>query len=234
VLLALAAIGGRSGQADDTGFTPLFNGKDLSGWVTPDDKSLFSVENGEIVGRSRGDLDRNAYLVTDRPYGDFDLKVKVKLKVKPKLRDHNSGILFRSKRARDGTISGPQASIGEGYWGTLNGELGRGIPGRYSAEQAKKLVRKGDWNEYEIITHGNGFVILLNGVKVVEGSDVRRPGEDLKGVIALELHIGSPMEVRFKDLLIKPLGGPPRTPPLLQGGRRMRRTSLQEGSGRGS
>jgi hypothetical protein len=34
----------------------LFNGKDLTGWVTPDDKAIFSVENGEIVGRTQGNL----------------------------------------------------------------------------------------------------------------------------------------------------------------------------------
>src|SRR5262249_52604946 len=31
----------------------LFNGKDLTGWITPDDKSLFTVEDGEIVGRTK-------------------------------------------------------------------------------------------------------------------------------------------------------------------------------------
>ena len=37
---------------ESAGFRPLFNGKDLTGWVTPEDKSLFTVENGEIVGRT--------------------------------------------------------------------------------------------------------------------------------------------------------------------------------------
>jgi hypothetical protein len=234
VLVALAALGGRSGQADDTGFKPLFNRKDLSGWVTPDDKSLFSVENGVIVGRTRGDLDKDEYLVTDRIYGDFDLKVKVRLKVKAKLRDHNSGINFRSKRTRDGAMLGPQVGIGEGYWGTLYGLQGQGALDRDRSyvEKLKRLVRRDDWNEYEIIARGNGVVILLNGVKVAEGSDARKSQEKLQGVIALQLHIGSPMEVRFKDLLIKPLGGPvqapPGTPPS-QVEKRIRRSPMQKG-----
>jgi len=231
VLVALAAICGRSGQADDTGFKPLFNGKDLSGWVTPDDKSLFSVENGEIVGRARGGLDKDKYLVTDRSYGDFDLKVKVKLKVNANQRgrNHSSGIQFRSKRTPDGAVLGPQAGIGEGYWGTLS--LGPGVidpNDRSAGKKGKSPVRKDDWNEYEIIARGNRVVILLNGVQVAQGMDIRRAGENLQGVIALQLPVSAPMEVRFKDLLIKPLGGPvqdpPRTPPL-QGGKRSRRAN---------
>ncbi len=49
----------------------LFNGKDLTGWVTPEDKSLFVVEEGEIVGRTKGDLKKNEFLVTDEAVRRF-------------------------------------------------------------------------------------------------------------------------------------------------------------------
>jgi hypothetical protein len=54
VLLVVAASPAPAAapSADDSGFQPLFNGTDLSGWVTPDDKTIFSVENGEIVGQT--------------------------------------------------------------------------------------------------------------------------------------------------------------------------------------
>src|SRR3954468_22345297 len=107
-------------EKDEGDFRPLFNGKDLSGWVTPDDKSLFKVEDGEIVGRTEGDLKKNEFLVTDKPYGDFVLKAKVKYKT------GNSGIQFRSKRASDGVVSGPQADIADSFWGLLYEEKGRG------------------------------------------------------------------------------------------------------------
>ena len=64
--------------ADAGGFTPLFNGKDLVGWVTHADKNLFTVEDGEILGETDGKLGKNEYLVTDRPYADFVLKASVK------------------------------------------------------------------------------------------------------------------------------------------------------------
>ncbi len=103
----------------------LFNGKDLSGWVTPADKAIFSVEGGEIVGRTQGNLKKNEFLVTEKPYRDFVFKAKVKFK------NGNSGIQFRSKRAADGAVSGPQADVADGYWGLLYEERGRGPLQRY-------------------------------------------------------------------------------------------------------
>ena len=36
-------------EKDKGDFKPLFNGKDLSGWVTPGDRALFKVEDGQIA-----------------------------------------------------------------------------------------------------------------------------------------------------------------------------------------
>lgn len=146
--LALAIASGAF--AADEGFKPLFNGKDLTGWVTPENKNLFSIENGEIVGRSKeGELKKNEFLVTDKPYGDFVLKAKVKL------RNHNSGIQFRSKRAENGAVSGPQADIADNYWGAIYDEKGtRGIIEQFDKAKAKALVHQGDWNEFEIMAKG--------------------------------------------------------------------------------
>ena len=182
----------------EEGFTPLFNGKDLSGWVTPNNKGLFSVENGEIVGRSKAkELTKNEFLVTDKPYADFILKAKVKYK------NGNSGIQFRSERAADGVVAGPQADIATGYWGLFYEERRRGILEAYPKEKAALLVREGDWNDFEITAKGNHVVIKLNGTVVIDRTD---PAFDKTGIIALQLHAGPPMEVRFKDIEIKVLG----------------------------
>ena len=180
----------------EEGFKPLFNGKDLTGWVTPDDKTLFSVEDGVIVGRTKGDLKKNEFLVTDKPYGDFILKAKIKF------RGNNSGIQFRSSRAPNGAVSGPQADVADGYWGLLYEERGRGILDQYPKEKAEALVKKGDWNEFEITAKGDHVIIKLNGTTVIDRTD---PKFDKSGIIALQLHAGPPMEVRFKDIEIKPI-----------------------------
>jgi 3-keto-disaccharide hydrolase len=177
-------------------FHPLFNGKDLAGWVTPEDKSLFAVEDGEIVGRTKGDLKKNEFLATERKYGDFVLKAKVKYK------NGNSGIQFRSKRKDDGVVSGPQADVAEGFWGLLYEERGRGILERYPEEKAKELVKKDDWNEFVITAKGQHVTIDLNGMRIIDRED---PKFDKDGIIALQVHVGPPMEVRYKDIEIKEL-----------------------------
>lgn len=197
LLLASAALAPSArAQHDDEGFTPLFNGKDLAGWVAPAIPDLFTVEDGEIVGRTQGDLAKNEFLVTDRPYGDFLLKAKVKIK------NGNSGIQFRSARADDGAVSGPQADVADGYWGLLYEERGRGILERFPEEEARKLIKDGDWNDFTIEARGDHVVITINGTKVIDRTD---PMFAKSGVIALQVHTGPAMEVRFKDLLIKPL-----------------------------
>jgi hypothetical protein len=183
-------------QGADDDFKPLFNGKDLSGWVTPADKDLFAVEAGEIVGRTKGDLKKNEFLVTDKPYKNFVLKAKVKI------RNGNSGIQFRSKRADDGAVSGPQADVADGYWGLLYEERGRGILERYDEKKAEALVKKGDWNDFEISAQGDHAIMKINGTVVVDRVD---PKFDATGIIALQVHVGPEMEVRFKDIVIKNL-----------------------------
>jgi hypothetical protein len=186
------ALAQESGQ-----FHPLFNGKDLSGWVTPEDKSLFAVENGEIVGRTKDLLKKNEFLATEKSYGDFVLKAKVKF------RNGNSGIQFRSKRKPDGVVSGPQADVADGYWGLLYEERGRGILERYPEDKANALVKKDDWNEFVITAKGQHVTIDFNGTRIIDRED---PKFDKEGIIALQIHVWpKPMEVRFKDIEIKEL-----------------------------
>ncbi len=192
--IAASAIATGLRAADEAGFKPLFNGKDFTGWVLPTDKDLFTIEQGEIVGRTKGDLKKNEFLVTDKPYGDFALKAKFKYL------SGNSGIQFRSKRADDGAVSGPQADIATGYWGLFYEERGRGILERYDETKAKTLVHDGDWNDMEITAKGDHVTITINGVKTTDRVD---PVFAKSGIIALQVHVGKAMEVRFKDVMIK-------------------------------
>ncbi len=186
----------RVGFAAEEGFIPLFNGKDLAGWVTPEDKSLFTVEDGVILGKTKGDLKKNEFLVTDKPYGDFILKAKVKFK------SGNSGIQFRSERAPNGKVSGPQADVADDWWGLLYEENRRQILERYPKEKADALIHKGDWNDFVITAQGDHVVITINGTKVIDRTD---PKFEKTGIIALQVHTGPITEVRYKDIAIKPL-----------------------------
>ena len=99
-------------------------------------------------------------------------------------------------------MAGPQADIANGYWGLLYEERRRGILEQYPKEKAADLVKPGDWNEFEIMAKGQHVVIKLNGTTVIDRTDEKFEKD---GIIALQLHAGPPMEVRYKDIEIKPL-----------------------------
>lgn len=198
-LIATGILGTATASAQDkTGgeSRPLFNGKDFTGWVTPADKDLFTVEDGQIVGRTRGNLKKNEFLATEKSYANFVLKAKVKYK------NGNSGIQFRSARTPDGIVSGPQADVADGYWGLLYEERRRGILERYPEDKAKALVKADDWNEFVITAVGKHVTIDLNGTRIIDRTDDKF---DDSGIIALQVHVGPAMEVRYKDIELKEL-----------------------------
>jgi putative membrane-bound dehydrogenase-like protein len=168
----------------------LFNGKDLSGWVG--DPKLWKVEDGEIVGRTAG-LSRNEFLKSERIAADFRLTLKVKLTPNKE----NSGIQFRSEALPGGEVKGPQADIGAGWWGKLYEEHGRGLLWDRSGEQH---VKADDWNTYEVLAEGSRVRTWINGQLCVDIDDPKIPR---RGIFALQLHSGGPMEVRFKDLRLE-------------------------------
>lgn len=172
-----------------------FNGVDLTGWIG--DESLWRVENGEIVGISKG-LDHNEFLVNELSFGDFRFSVEVKLVDN----EGNSGIQFRSRPMSDGEVNGYQADIGVGWWGKLYEELGRGL---LEEAGAAEHVIVGGWNRYEIMAVGSRVQMWLNGHLCVNRDD---PLGAQRGVFALQLHSGGPMEIRFRDLQIELIESP--------------------------
>jgi putative heme-binding domain-containing protein len=168
-----------------------FNGKDLSGW--DGEPSLWKVENGEIVGRSAAGLKHNEFLKSQMLLSDFRLICKVKLVPNKE----NSGIQFRSDPLPDGEVKGYQADIGAGWWGKLYEEQGRALLWDKSGEAQ---VRVEDWNTYEIVAIGSKIKTAINGKLCVDLDD---PSGAKQGIIALQLHSGGPMEVRFKDFQLE-------------------------------
>lgn len=208
-LLMLTVMSFPAVAADDEGFEPLFDGETLDGWHG--NESLWSVQDGAIVGASDGDIPDNTFLITDREFSNFVLKVKFRL------HDHrgNSGIQFRSEELKElngkelppFVVGGYQADIAaERYMGILYGEkTGRGIIVDTSDEVRAALeeaVKKDDWNEYVITADGDHITQVLNGVTTV---DIVDPEGADSGIIALQLHRGHNMKISFKDLLIKTL-----------------------------
>ena len=180
-------------QEKKEGYTLLFNGRTLDGWEG--DPALWSVQNGVLVGSTDGrDIKQNTFLITKQKYADFVLELDMKL------RNHNSGVQFRSQALPDWVVSGYQADAAEGnWWGSLYEERGRGVLANGWKGKGETVVKANDWNHYQITARGNHIQLKLNGLVTVELDD-DKAGE---GIVALQLHRGPPMRVEFRNVKLK-------------------------------
>ena len=191
-LLLLFAVA--CAAAQEPGFVPMFDGKTLAGW--DGDPRLWSVHDGVVVGSTDNTkIDTNTFLITKRDYSDFVLRTDVRL------RNHNSGIQFRSEALPNWVVKGLQADMAEGnWWGSIYDERGtRGTIVNGWKGKAETVVRPHDWNQYEITCDGDFIQLKVNGLVTAELHDSAR----MTGVIALQLHAGTPMQVEFRNMRIK-------------------------------
>ena len=149
--LALAAwlAGGGASVADERGFVPLFNGRDLTGWHTLPG-GTWEVRDGAIVGRSPQAEPRHGLLVSDARYGDFTLRAKFKVT------QGNSGLYFRSEKvAGDVGVNGFQAEVDNSKSvGGLYETGGRGWVTKPAAAVIEEIYTPGGWATMEIRASG--------------------------------------------------------------------------------
>jgi putative heme-binding domain-containing protein len=163
-----------------------YSGRDLSGW--DGDPKVWSVQKGEIVGKGAG-LKRDAFLRSHFLVGDFRLTFRVKLVPA----DGKSGVLFRAEGLPDGGVKGYRASLGNGAWGQLSEEPGRGP---LASKAGPPPVKAGEWVRYEVVAAGNRIRTAINGTPWFDLTDADGAR---RGIIALQLPAGTG-EVRFKEL----------------------------------
>jgi hypothetical protein len=174
----------------------LFNGKNLDGWKVYGTEKWY-VENGELVCESGPDKEYG-YLATDKHYKDFDLTLEFKQEA-----DGNSGVFFRS--TLDGTkISGWQVEVAPpgNDTGGIYESYGRGwleqIP-----DEKENILKVGKWNKMRIRVVGDQVTTWLNGKQMVDLKD-EKIGKG-NGSIALQIHDGGGIKVRWRNLKIKEL-----------------------------
>jgi sugar phosphate isomerase/epimerase len=210
-------------ESGQVGWQSIFNGKDLTGW--DGDTRFWSVKDGAIRGEtSIGKLPTNNTFCIWRggKLKDFELKIKFRIQ------NGNSGIQYRSKDLGEWRVGGYQAEVenSPGKVGFLYDERGRaslaGVGEFVTVDETGKknaiskvsdkdeLIKAGyykdkDWNEYYIIARGNHIIQYLNGYQTIELIDNDPKGGSREGIFALQIHVGPPMVVEFKDIRIKNL-----------------------------
>jgi hypothetical protein len=187
----------------DDAKSTFFNGKDLEGWEGLSE--YWSVKEGALVGSTFPDgLKFNTFLCSKKKYKDFELKFQIKLTAKGWA--GNSGVQVRSKihDEKHFAVTGPQADIGENYWGSLYGENFGGMMKEAPRDEVNMVLKKDDFNDYYIKCVGKHCTIKVNNVITVD-EDFEKMPED--GIIAWQLHGGGPEEVTFKNIEFKDLSG---------------------------
>ena len=196
---AAPAVDEPARAAADVTASEFFNGKNLDGWEGL--LKYWSVKDGALVGYTPQDPGHNTFLCSKKKYGDFELRFKVRLKGGV----GNSGVQIRSRVVDKDKyiVSGPQADIGQQYWGSLYGERFGGMMKQSPPDLVKKVVKQADFNDYSIKCVGKHVTIKINGETMVDDDFPKMPDE---GIIAWQLHQGfKSMEVTFKDIHFKDL-----------------------------
>ena len=174
----------------------IFNGKDLTGWTAHGTEKWY-VENGELVCESGPDK-QYGYLSTNTSYKDFDFSVQFKQES-----NGNSGVFFRS--GIEGVkISGWQVEVApkDKHTGGIYESYGRGWLIKPNPAH-EKYLKPDKWNTLRILVKGDQVTTWLNGKMMVDLNDEKiGKGE---GFIALQIHDGGGIKVRWKKFKIKVL-----------------------------
>ncbi len=183
--LALAQV-----SADEAKATPIFNGKDLSGWKTPegnDQAGWYRAVDGELRLQSGPDK-KGSIIWTEGVYRNFELSFDFQ---------------FGEGTVDTGVhIKNDKEQIQIGISGSLKRDMtgspyiaGKGYP--VEAEGVKELLKLDDWNAMKIRVTGKRYEVWLNGKQVL---DYESESAIEEGPLGLQLHGGKDMVASFRRL----------------------------------
>jgi Domain of Unknown Function (DUF1080) len=197
-----------AGPDDEKDFTPLFNGKDLTGWKLRNTKKpSWTVEPGGILKNTTSEEKHNGSdLVTTKKYWNFTVRYEY---MTPQ--DSNSGFFLRGRHEIQ--ILGDYSTDAKPN-NTCNGSI-------YGFKAPDKFVTKpgGEWQTAEATMIGNRITVTLNGVLVQDNVECdRATGSELDkrvtepGPIMLQGDHGT---VSFRNIRLKelPSDPPPKAAP---------------------
>lgn len=202
--------------ADDASMTPLFNGHDLSGWVSMNcPPGTWTTKDGALVctGKPTG------LIRTERMYENFILELEWR-HVQPR---GNSGLFVWSDgvpakgscftravevQILDG-VDGPGMTCHGDIFSILGAALTAENPAEGRPHHARPIEKHAkpspEWNHYRVECIDGNISLAVNGHPVTRGRDAR----PRRGYICLE---SEGTEIHFRNLRIKEL--PPPRPPL--------------------
>ena len=174
----------------------LFNGENLDGWIIYGTEKWY-VEDNELVCESGPDK-QYGYLGTEKNFDDFILSLQFMQE-----NNGNSGVFFRS--TVDGTkVKGWQVEVAPPglHSGGIYESYGRGWLIKPDSSK-DSIVKMGEWNDMKIKVIGNDVTTWINNTEMIKIKD-SIIGKGIGGV-ALQIHDGGGIKVRWKNLKIQKL-----------------------------
>src|SRR6266436_5357868 len=186
-----------SAAADEKDFTPLFDGKDLSGWHLrhANGTPSWSVQPGGVLKNTVEKGSHGTDLVTDKKFWNFTVRYDY---MTPE--NSNSGFYLRGRHELQilGDHKSGQATING------NGSI-------YNFKAPDKFVTKpaGEWQTAEATIIGNRITVIMNGVKIHDNVECNKAtGSEIDnkvnepGPIFLQ---GDHGDVSFRNIRLKEL-----------------------------
>ncbi len=186
-------------------WTPLFNGKNLDGWVAIDGPaSSWNVEDGQLFCTGQG----SGWLSTDKEYDNFELDLEFRVPA-----GGNSGVFLRAPHKGNPAFEGMEIQVLDDYDARYaNLKPTQYCGSLYDVSPATPHVSKkaGEWQKMHIICQDNHVKVSLNGTQVVDADLSAHPDKlpthpGLKrtsGYIGLQNH-GSRLD--YKNVRIRAL-----------------------------
>jgi len=213
---------------DEPGFQPIFDGKTLAGWEG--DPTYWRAENGALVGEitAANVIKSNTFIIwRGGRAADFELKLDYRI-----TEAGNSGINYRSvvvpdpvtpdnkfaMRGYQFDLDGRKRYPGNNYeekgrlFLAVRGQMTRVVGGRppivtstFGDADALAQVATDDWNAVQIVARGNVLTHILNGRTMTVVVDDDAPNRPADGSIGVQVHVGPPMKVEYRNIRLKTL-----------------------------
>lgn len=187
LFLSLFFFVAQAGEAQEPKMKKIFTGKNLKGWIVPENNIWWTASKGILYVKSSAEK-KGSILWTEKSYANFVFQTDFLMGEGTV----DSGIFLRSEN--------DQVQIG------ISGSLKRDMTGspyipklRYPVEAkgVKDILKLKDWNTLKIKLVGKTYTVWLNGIEVMTYTSEDIPDS---GSIGIQLHPGNEMSISYKNM----------------------------------
>jgi hypothetical protein len=115
-------------------------------------------------------------------------------------------LAYRGQKTTIPAYTGPntpdavQANVKNNAWAglTVTGSLG-------SSDSRKTVIKSEDWNTVHLVVKGNRLQHYVNGVLMSDVTDEDTINGKTSGLLGVQVHVGPPMKVQYRNLMLKQL-----------------------------